>query len=96
MAPEQAFLDHRTERTTTATTPAHPELSTLEPGDILCDRHRYDWYVVTDIDNSGVGLRDNETEYMLPHSLFCSIYGRRLFHAEQTANLDVPDWCKTT
>lgn len=67
MAPEQAqaTLDTRNDHA-----------STLEPGDVLCDRHRHDWYVITDIDDGGVGLRDTETEYMLPDAVFCSIYGR--------------------
>lgn len=81
------------EETPAATLSSHPELSTLTNGDVLCDRHRRDCYVVTTLDETAVGLQHQETEYALPPSLFVSMYGQRLFHIEETATLDTPDWC---
>jgi sirohydrochlorin ferrochelatase len=71
-----------------------PELSTLHTGDILCDRHRRDCYVVTDIDAAGVTLRERDREFVLPYSLFCSVYDHRVFHIEQSQIIDAPTWCE--
>jgi hypothetical protein len=71
-----------------------PELSTLHEGDILCDRHRRDCYVVTDIDDDGVTLREHDREFVLPHSFFCPMYGHRVFHLEQSRTIEAPEWCE--
>lgn len=66
-----------------------------EPGDVICDRHRRDWYVITAVEDGAIELRDEGTEYRIPRSLFVSVYGKRLFDGGRTASLDPPEWCTT-
>jgi hypothetical protein len=77
-----------------ATTKRPRELETLHRGDVLCDRHRREYYVVTDVDADAVSLREHEKEFVVPHSFFCPMYGHRLFNVERSRSLEAPAWCE--
>lgn len=62
-------------------------------GEVLCDRHRRECYRVETIDETGIVLHQDGTDFYIPHSLFVSWYGRRLFSTDETQSLDVPEWC---
>lgn len=68
------------------------ELSALTEETILYDRHRRDWYVVTNINDSGVGLRQTDSEYSIPHAFFCSLYKKRLVPLEEISSIELPSW----
>lgn len=68
------------------------DLIDLAEGDVLYERHRRDCFVVSRIDREGIGLRQRDTDFYIPHSLFLPWYGSRLFHATETTTLDLPAW----
>jgi hypothetical protein len=69
------------------------DLTDLREGDILYDRHRRDCYQVDSVEQTGVGLHQDGTDFHIPHSLFVSWYGQRLFSIEQAQSIETPDWC---
>ncbi len=69
------------------------DLAAIEAGDVLCDRHRRECFLVRGIDGAGVSLRQEEDTYYVPHSLFAPWYGSRLFPITETATTEPPDWC---
>ena len=69
------------------------DLGALEAGEVLCDRHRRECFQVLGIDDSGVSLRQEETRFYVPHSLFAPWYGLRLFPIAETTSTECPAWC---
>lgn len=69
------------------------ELTGLHEGEVLCDRHRRECYQVSGIDDAGVALQQDGTEFYIPRSLFVTWYPRRLFPIENTSSIDTPEWC---
>ena len=62
-------------------------------GEILCDRHRKECYQVSRIDEMGVALHRDGTDFYIPHSLFVTWYGRRLFPIDGSGSIALPEWC---
>lgn len=73
---------------------APSDLDDLSEGDVLYDRHRRDCYLVTGIDERAVALRQRNTEFYVPRSLFVPWYGSRLFPIEHATGLEAPEWCR--
>lgn len=73
--------------------PPRDELADLREGEVLCDRHRRECYQVSGVDDAGVALRQDGTEFYLPCSLFVTWYRRRLFELENATSIDAPEWC---
>lgn len=69
------------------------EFADLREGEVLCDRHRQECYQVIGVDDTGVALRQEGTEFYIPRSLFVTCYRRRLFSIENATSIDTPDWC---
>lgn len=82
--------------THTADSPVPTELRALTTGEVLFDRHRREYFVTSRIDADGVGLRQRDTEFYIPHSLFVTWYGSRVFSIEETTSIDPPPWTRTT
>lgn len=61
-------------------------------GEVLCDRHRREYYIVTEVDDAGVSLGQDGIEYVVPHGIFCSLYPRRMFPLDESASIDPPAW----
>lgn len=62
-------------------------------GEVLCDRHRRECYRVESIDETGIVLHQAGTDFYIPHSLFVSWHGRRLFSTDKTQSIEAPEWC---
>ena len=69
------------------------DLADLPEGEILYDRHRRECYQVTSVDDFGVALHQDGTDFYVPCSLFVSWYGRRLFSIDETRSIEAPEWC---
>jgi hypothetical protein len=74
------------------TPPLGSERTDIDPGDVLCDRHRKECFEVTSVDESGVALQRESTEFYIPHSLFAPWYGTRLHQIQDSTSTDSPDW----
>jgi hypothetical protein len=72
--------------------PLDIERADIEPGDVLCDRRLKECFKVASIDEHGVGLQYEDTEFYVPYSLFAPWYGSRLYHIEDSTTIDPPDW----
>ncbi len=68
------------------------EYDDLFSGDVLFDRHRREYFVVEGVEDQGIALRQGETEFFVPHSLFCPWYGSRIFQASKRSNPQLPEW----
>lgn len=64
----------------------------LASEDVLYDRHRREYFVVGGLDDRGIDLRQDGTEFFVPHSLFVPWYGSRVFKATNLSNAELPDW----
>lgn len=70
------------------------ELDGLEVGEVLCDRHRREWFVILGIGSTGITLQQDRTRFYVPLSLFLPWYGSRLFPIGETTSIERPDWCR--
>ena len=68
------------------------EISALEDGAVLYDRHRKEYFVVTDVDEEGVGLHQSDTDFYVPHSLYVTWQDTRLIPTDELSNPDIPGW----
>lgn len=73
-------------------TDQHSELDDIDEGDVLCDRRRQNCFIVTAIDDEGISLHNEDTEYYVPPTLFVCWYGSRVFPIEESESIDLPDW----
>jgi hypothetical protein len=74
------------------TTGVPPEIEALETGTVLYDRHRNEYFAVERVDDAGVALRRDGTEYYVPHSLFAPWQDSRLVPVEELSDPDLPGW----
>lgn len=68
------------------------DVTTLEDGDVLFDRHRKGYYLVEAVEKGGVSLRRNEQEYYVPHALFAPWHDSRLVPIDEVTDPTVPEW----
>lgn len=72
-----------------------PEIAQLEAESVLYDRHRKEYFVVTDVDDIGVGLHQSGTDFYVPHSLFVTWQDTRLVPSKELSDPDLPEWVST-
>lgn len=68
------------------------EIDDLEPGEVLHDRRRKEWFVVIDIEDRGTRLRQDDDEFFVPHSLLAPWVDSRLFAVEESDDVEFPEW----
>lgn len=68
------------------------EVAALETGEVLCDRHRKECFVVRDVEERGTRLERDDEEFYVPHSLLAPWLDSRLFAVEESESADLPAW----
>jgi hypothetical protein len=67
----------------------------LDAGQVLCDRHRKECFVVREVAARGTRLEQDGEEFFVPHSLLAPWVDSRLFAVEESESADLPDWLST-
>lgn len=70
------------------------DVTALDAGDALYDRHRKEYYLVEAVDEEGVSLRRDEREYYVPHALFAPWHDSRLVSIDEVTEPTVPEWLR--
>jgi hypothetical protein len=68
------------------------DLADIDEGDVLCDRRRQNCFIVSGVEDDGIALRNEDTEYYVPPTLFVGWYGSRVFPVESSESVDLPNW----
>ena len=68
------------------------EVAALGTGEVLCDRHRKECFVVRDVEERGTRLERDDEEFHVPHSLLAPWLDSRLFAVEESESADLPEW----
>ena len=64
----------------------------LDTGQVLCDRHRKECFVVRTVEERGTRLEQDDEEFYVPHSLLAPWVDSRLFAVERSESTDLPEW----
>jgi hypothetical protein len=67
-------------------------IAALEPGAVLRDRHRKEWFLVREVTDRGTRLEQDGEEFYVPHSLFVTWVDSRLFPVDESDTVDFPKW----
>ena len=68
------------------------EVARLERGQVLCDRHRKECFVVREVTKRGTHLEQESENFFVPHSLLAPWVDSRLFEIDESESADLPDW----
>jgi hypothetical protein len=85
-------MDTETGSETGAETAIPAEVSAIEKGEVLCDRHRKECFVVREVEERGTRLEQDGEDFYVPHSLLAPWLDSRLFAVEESESADLPEW----